>query len=147
MAPEPAKKTNVPKGCAIAVIAFVVLAGLGALLSATDPDSASEDEPLASAIAEVLEDDPTPEPEPTATPLPDGAFGDGTWRVGSDIKPGTYRTQNESGSCYWARLRGLSGEFNDIITNENPDGPSIVTIPASDAGFTSSDCDLWVPVS
>ena len=42
--------------------------------------------------------------------------GDGTYRVGVSIEPGTYSSPG-SDLCYWARLSGLSGELNDIITN------------------------------
>ena len=68
-------------------------------------------------------------------------FGDGTWRVGFDIEPGTYRTTGTD-SCYWARLSNFTGS-NDIIANDNARGPAIVTILRSDAGFTSSRCGTW----
>lgn len=70
-------------------------------------------------------------------------FGDGVWLVGPDIKPGTYRTQNASGSCYWARLNGTSGDFDDLITNGIPDGPAVVTIAPSDKAFESTRCGQW----
>lgn len=69
-------------------------------------------------------------------------FGDGTWRVGEDIEPGTYRTGGND-FCYWERLSGFSGEFNDIITNDFSSGPGTVTIQGSDAGFTSQGCGTW----
>jgi hypothetical protein len=56
---------------------------------------------------------------------------------------GTYESTAGDG-CYWARLRGFSGEFNDIITNEFTDsGRVIATIRASDEGFTTSGCGIW----
>lgn len=69
-------------------------------------------------------------------------FGDGVHVVGQDIEPGTYRREG-SGRCYWARLRGLSGDFGDIITNGTPQGPATVEIQASDAAFESSRCGQW----
>lgn len=69
-------------------------------------------------------------------------FGAGVHIVGQDIEPGTYQTQG-SGSCYWARLRGLSGEFGDIIANGLPSGPASVQIHASDVAFESSGCGQW----
>lgn len=68
--------------------------------------------------------------------------GDGTYVIGVDIEPGTYRSDGGSG-CYWARLSGLSGELSDIITNNISDGPTIVEILGSDAGFTTSRCATW----
>jgi hypothetical protein len=69
-------------------------------------------------------------------------FGDGTHRVGTDIEPGTYRTEGAPG-CYWARLRSFSGELEAIIANANPSGPAVVTIAPTDAGFESTNCGAW----
>jgi len=70
-------------------------------------------------------------------------FGDGTWRIGDDILPGTYRTDN-TGSCYWERLSDFTGDFQAILANGTPSGPVIVTISSTDAGFTSQRCGEWV---
>lgn len=73
-------------------------------------------------------------------------FGDGTYLVGTDIAPGTYRADNSSGSCYWERLSGVSGEFDDIIANDNPNGQTIVEIADSDFAFTAARCGTWTPI-
>lgn len=70
-------------------------------------------------------------------------FSDGTQQVGSDIQAGTYRTREGSRGCYFARLSGFSGEFDDIIANEAADGPAVVTIDPTDAGFQSQRCGTW----
>jgi hypothetical protein len=70
------------------------------------------------------------------------SFADGTWLVGKDIKPGTYRTQAQSG-CYWERDRDLSGGLNSIIANDNGNGQAIVKIASTDAAFVSQDCGTW----
>ncbi len=44
-------------------------------------------------------------------------------------------------SCYWERLSGLSGDFDDLIANDNANGSYYVTIDASDVAFTT-DCKL-----
>ncbi len=67
-------------------------------------------------------------------------FGDGTWIVGEDIRPGTYRAPGGA-RCYWERLRNFSG--NGIITNGFGDRNPVVTIAASDAGFRTEDCGEW----
>ena len=54
---------------------------------------------------------------------------------------GTYRATGDA--CYCARLKGTSGEFSDIIVNSN--GPSVVTIAASDTAFESRRCE-WTKV-
>ncbi len=69
-------------------------------------------------------------------------FGDGTWRVGTDIEPGTYRTKGADG-CYWERIAGFSGTLGDLIANDNARGPAVVKIFPSDAGFTSKGCGTW----
>lgn len=90
----------------------------------------------------------TPAPTPLVTPTAASTsafltFGDGTFNVGTDIKAGTYRTRVASPGCHWERLRGFSGTIDDIITNDNTDGPAVVTIATSDKGFQSSGCGTW----
>ena len=71
---------------------------------------------------------------PTATP------GDGVWRVGVDIKPGTYRSPGGD-ACYWARLNGFAG--NSQIEIHLGSGPTMVTINPTDVGFESRKCGNW----
>jgi len=78
---------------------------------------------------------------PTTVPGPKTTFGDGEYRVGSDIAAGTYRASG-TGECYWARLKGFSGDLDDILAN-NAGRPGIVTIAASDAGFKTEGCGTW----
>ncbi|HKW20875.1 MAG TPA: hypothetical protein VJO13_05830 [Ktedonobacterales bacterium] len=87
---------------------------------------------------------PTATHAPTATPTPSFKhFGDGTFQVGKDIQPGTYRTRQGSPGCYWARLSGFGGSVGEIIANDNTDAPAVVTIAASDKGFESQGCGTW----
>lgn len=73
-----------------------------------------------------------------------GAVGEeNTFVVGTDIQPGTYRADDASDSCYWERLSGFSGEFEDIIANGFQ---TIVTIASTDVGFYSSDCGTWTRI-
>jgi hypothetical protein len=70
---------------------------------------------------------------------------DGTYRVGIDIVPGTYRSggpspQGES-DCYWARLKSLNA--SDIIKNNISAGPQVVTIEPSDTAFATRSCLPW----
>ncbi|MEP6978399.1 MAG: hypothetical protein ABI948_10140 [Thermoleophilia bacterium] len=68
-------------------------------------------------------------------------FGEGTYIVGTDITPGTYRARGSG--CYWARLRSFGGGLNSIIVNDNTTGSTIVTISRRDKGFQSSRCGTW----
>ncbi len=66
----------------------------------------------------------------------------GTLMVGKDIHPGTWRG-TATGSCYWARLSGFSGEFDDILANDNVKSGAkfTITVKSSDKGLElQSDC-------
>lgn len=70
---------------------------------------------------------------------------DGTYRVGIDIVPGTYRSAGVSpegeSDCYWARLNSLNPTH--IINNNLGTGPQVVTIQPSDRAFLSHSCLPW----
>jgi hypothetical protein len=80
---------------------------------------------------------------PPATMLT--SFGPGVYVVGSDIAPGTYAAEGGS-DCFWRRLAGFSGDFDQLIEIENMTGPGNVVVEASDVGFESSQCGTWTPV-
>jgi hypothetical protein len=70
-------------------------------------------------------------------------FGAGTYRIGSDIPAGTYRTRASTNSCYWERLKSFSGDLKDIIANDFGSGYMVVTIKSTDKGFNSTRCGRW----
>jgi len=74
-------------------------------------------------------------------PLPE-AIGDGSWAVNAQLPPGEYRNSGGSG-CYWSRLSGFSGDFSELLANDNVDGQTIVAIAPTDVGFTSKRCGTW----
>lgn len=59
----------------------------------------------------------------------------GMYLVGRDILPGTYRGE---GTCYWERLKNVSGSFAAIIANGNSDGQFYVQINQGDFAFSTS---------
>ncbi|MET9952450.1 hypothetical protein ABZ135_13010 [Streptomyces sp. NPDC006339] len=72
--------------------------------------------------------------------------GDGTFLVGSEVQPGTYRSAGPAdglADCYWARLKGTTGELGDIVANHAGKGPATVTILATDKAFQTSGCQTW----
>jgi hypothetical protein len=109
---------------------------------ATQPVGASQQRTTQPPTAQPTTQ-PTAKPtiQPTTVTYPH--FGDGTFVIGKDIQPGTYRTREASSSCYYARLSGFGGTLDEIIANENTDAPAIVTIAASDKGFLSHRCGTW----
>lgn len=93
--------------------------------------------------AQPEEEKATPQEEPQQEEQNTPGFGDGTYQVGTDIKPETYRTREGSSGCYYERLKGFSGEFDDILANGNTNAPAIIEIKPTDAGFTSQGCGTW----
>ncbi|MCX4562319.1 hypothetical protein OHA02_39820 [Streptomyces phaeochromogenes] len=148
-----------------AVVLLLVGAGIGAS-GGEDSGKGASARPTVTVTASPaeLKADAEPAPEVTVTetetvtakpskkPAPKVATipGDGTFVVGDDIKAGTYKTAGAEDSvipnCYWARLKGTSGDFEDIITNGNVKGPTTVTISSSDGAFQSTGCQTWKKV-
>lgn len=77
-------------------------------------------------------------------------FDDGTYAVTKkitdsfrQIRPGTYETMPNVHDCYWSRLT----DDGDIIRNDFVDfapGRVRVVIKASDGGFRSDGCTVWL---
>lgn len=135
------------------VAAVLGLCAVGGIIAGAFA-SASED----SAKVQTAEDSARPAPRVTVTktvtaPAPAVAtkvapkpvtIEDGTWEIGSEVKPGTYTTTAD-GHCYWARLKDFDGGLFSIIANGNlADGQrGRITIRKSDAGIElNGDC-VW----
>ncbi len=74
----------------------------------------------------------------------------GTWLVGAQIAPGTYRADADY-LCLWLRLAAFGGGQEDVVEDglvETRAGAELtVTIEASDAGFYSdAECGPWTRV-
>ncbi|MEU4324895.1 hypothetical protein [Nonomuraea dietziae] len=116
---------------------------------ASQPSDAGQP-PLGSATPATSP--PAGEPsagQPSAGQPPEGGLppGIGIQVVGTDIQPGTYRTDGPSPGmplCYWARLKGTGGDPSEVITSGLPSGPATVTIEATDKAFQSGGCKPWV---
>lgn len=98
--------------------------------------------------------EPTKTPRPTNTPPPPTATPDpnvvkpGTYLVGTDIRPGLYRGETSGfdifSSCYWERLKDLSGNLSSIIANDNSIGQYYIEVSESDFALRTH-CELeWV---
>jgi hypothetical protein len=72
------------------------------------------------------------------------SIGEGTWTVGRDVAPGTYRTAEAvTGQCYWGIYRsGTNG--SDIIDNDIVNGgfPSVQLSEGQD--FKNNGCGTFV---
>lgn len=153
----PFMKWLIPAG--VGLVALLIGVGIGSAGKATPTASGPSSTVTVTASASALPADAitttatvtatvtAPAETVTAQPAgPTSAFDEGTLTVGDDIQPGTYKAPNPSGNCYWARLKGTSGELGDIISNGNPSGPVTVTIKATDKAFDSSRCGGWTKV-
>ncbi|MFJ5698366.1 hypothetical protein [Arthrobacter sp. NPDC093139] len=72
--------------------------------------------------------------------------GDGTYKVGTHIQPGLYKATGTGSGCYWERLSGFSGGFDDINANYFGAARTYVQILPGDVGFMSSGCGSWTTV-
>lgn len=62
--------------------------------------------------------------------------GDGTFLVGDDIVPGTYKAEAVSDNCYWER----TAQDSDIIDNNNTSGSAVIVVAPTDFSITTSGC-------
>jgi hypothetical protein len=70
----------------------------------------------------------------------------GSWIVGAQITPGTYRAENSTAGCYWKRLSSFTGATDAILASSiaNSAGVQLVTITNTDVGFSSTpECGAW----
>jgi hypothetical protein len=126
---------------ALGVFGMIVLS-LGAA-SVSNSVKENLDEALSST---TIPDTEATSPPTTASSGPATSFrGEGVYRVGVDIAPGTYRTAGPASgrSCYWERQSAFGGGFDAIIANESLRGPGVVTILPTDKGFKTSGCQRW----
>ncbi|MFF8533231.1 hypothetical protein ACN6K9_007103 [Streptomyces sp. SAS_267] len=70
--------------------------------------------------------------------------GNGDFRVGPDVEPGTYRTTgNTDGSCHWKRAEDAGHGLRSPVAEGDVTGTAVVTISAHDTYFTTSGCGDW----
>lgn len=106
------------------------------------PDTIASTATLQSVATDILVPTNTLLP-PTATKSSD-LFKPGTYLVGVDIKPGIYKGgagESIFDSCYWARLKDLSGELDALLANSNSMGQFYVEIRSSDYAIETR-CEL-----
>ena len=83
-------------------------------------------------------------PVPTPTPEPKLSLDPGTYTVGSEIAPGIYVGHAGASlfdSCYWERLSGVSGTFDDIMANANATGQFYLEVQPTDK-YLKTDCEI-----
>ncbi|MHC1559559.1 flagellar basal body-associated FliL family protein [Actinomycetospora sp. C-140] len=78
----------------------------------------------------------------STAPAAGSSFSSGTYEVGTEIEPGTYRTSG-SDFCYWSRLNSNDGELGSINANGFADGPSSMSVKAGDKYIEFSGTCSW----
>ncbi|MFJ3672321.1 hypothetical protein ACIPSE_38280 [Streptomyces sp. NPDC090106] len=128
-----------------AVVGIVVIGAVSA--NSGDGDSGSDGSGKSSSASGQTKSGGEKEPAKAAEEKKAAFDGDGEFQVGTDVKPGTYRTTgNTDGMCYWERAKDASGEMDSLLANDNVTGTSYVTVKATDKLFKSSDCNDWEAV-
>jgi hypothetical protein len=137
---QPKKRSKGKIALIVISVILVGLVGFGGCVAvlASSTDGSPTDPNTISVPSETTA---TQAPKSAAPKLPRAQVEDGTWMVPSEMKPGTYRSGNNT-LCYWARLKGTSGDFDDIIINGNGANQT-VTIKATDKAFQHSNCGGW----
>lgn len=150
----------------LVVVIAVAALGLGAAIGAPPDEEGASPAPSSGATGTASDTEgreaaatsttrgrqsTTTRPAPTTTTAPStttttapprAGFGGGTQLVGTDVAPGIY-VAADLDFCYWERLSGLSGSFDEIITNDNATGQAVVEIRPTDAAFNSQRCGRW----
>ena len=141
------------------ILSFVLLVVGGALMpddddaqptaSPSPTSSARQDDEADRITASLAQEVTAPVPSPQSTSTLRTSFGDGSYEVGVDIAPGTYRTSGPTAGapiCSYARLRTAGASYTDtseVLQLENVMGQTVVTIQPSDGGFFSQLCGTW----
>ncbi|WP_099024697.1 hypothetical protein [Mycolicibacterium palauense] len=86
--------------------------------------------------------------------------GNGVFRVGVDIEPGTYRSQGPStplilvfgdvspiSFCSWSTHSTPAAGDGDLVDANSSLGPVYATVPATVVAFRTANCQPWTRVS
>lgn len=128
------KRNKIALGVAGGVAAIAVVASVSSSGGGTGHETTTDRAPAAAASQ-----------KPTEDTGPATSFRDGTYKVGSDIEAGTYKTDGvsatgEADGCYWERARNDSGEMSAIITNNFNQGPDRVTVNTGEFFKVNGGC-------
>lgn len=123
---------------------IVILTGAGAvaLIVGVSVANSGSDAPGHAVVVES----PAKPVKPSEPTGPASSFRNGTFKVGVDIKAGTYKTAGSTSKisgdyCYWQRARDASGELGSIIANDFSTGPNRATVKTGEVFHTTGDCN------
>lgn len=119
-------------------------AGSAPTATVTVTAAAPEAQPAATVTAPAATVTVTADaPAPAAVEQASGtSVGNGQWLVGTDVQPGTYRSPGVKGSlCYADTNDGADNINQQEVT---PEGPTVITVKASDKVFKVQGCEDFV---
>lgn len=138
-------------------IALGVLGGIAviALLAEVSGRTPSVDEPRSVVVQQQPEQPAAAVAAPTTVVAhqgPQTSFGEGTWIVGVDIEPGTYRSTGAKEGlfefCSYKRLKEPTSDSDSLSWGTaNANEPIVIAIKPTDGAFQSSNCDTFTKVS
>ncbi|WP_199034321.1 DUF4190 domain-containing protein [Glycomyces salinus] len=142
-------------GIAGLVVGVLLTVTLWSVADTSGPTTSTVEEDAVASETEGVDQQESTSDEDTAEEeeAEPAGIGDGIWEIGTEIAPGTYVAtapgDSVFDSCYVARLSGFSGEFEDIIANDNIDGGARgrVTISEDDEGIELSGGCEWQAAS
>ncbi|MFC8505805.1 hypothetical protein ACFU3J_02630 [Streptomyces sp. NPDC057411] len=135
-------------GLGVGVLIGLVLADDGGSAGAVGPTVTVTATPPPGADGTTPAGDTVSGPPDTGTAAPRGTIpGDGTFFVGKEVAPGTYRSDGPADPnvpyCSWARLKGTTGNPGDLLAADGSKGPLTVTVLPSDVAFKTEGCKPW----
>lgn len=134
--PPPRKKSKLPwilGGILAAVFGaflLVMILALG-LSNSAKPKNASAPASVSPSTSKPAAPPAAAAPSSTKPAGPLRTVSDGTYKVGTDMEAGTYRSEG-SKLCFWQRMKDASGEIDAVIANHIGDGPQVVTVKAGE---------------
>jgi len=131
----------------VLTVAGVVVTGVAAIVGTVASSDSGGDTPPATprvTITATQFETKTVTETVTATPPsgPLSEFSDGLFRVGTDVQPGTYKTQGpngkNAGGCYWSRHAPTGAVIQNGVVNS----PGTITVQAGES-IDSAGCLPW----
>lgn len=127
------------------VLVGLLAAGLCGGLGVVALSAGAEQAAVSTVLPEEEAGKVTPQVSPQVSPRP-GTIREGTWEVGSDVKPGKYKTKGALETvipmCYWDVKTG--DRITDQGVKNKPNEQGIVTLKKGQV-FTTSGCNEWYP--
>ena len=131
----------------VLTVAGVVVTGVAAIVGTVAGTDSSENTPPATPRVTVTatQFETKTITQTVTAPPPSGPlseFSDGLFRVGTQVQPGTYKTDGpngkNAGGCYWSR----SAPSGDVIQNGVVNEPGTITVRPGET-IDSAGCLPW----